>query len=160
MPVSQPLDTIKTNFNRAKLLIVEDNLDHWMIMKKAMDQCLAEVTPVLATTAQQAITMLNEWHCQEWDAPKLILLDLYLPERTDGWALLRQIKNQPSPCNQIPVIILSTSNDSTDIADSYQLGSSSYIVKPNEFSGWLAYFKELRTYWWETVTLPPLQFSV
>jgi CheY-like chemotaxis protein len=160
MPITQSLDTIKTNFNRAKLLIVEDNPDHWLIMKKAMDQCLTEVAPVLATNAQQVMTMLDEWHSQEWDAPKLILLDLYLPERADGWALLRQIKSMPSPCNQIPVIILSGSNDSADIADSYQFGSSSYIVKPKDFSGWLTYFKELRIYWWETVTLPPLQFSV
>ena len=160
MPIPQSLDTIKTNFNRAKLLIVEDNLDHWMIIKKAMDQCLSEVTPVLATTAQQALTMLEEWHCQEWDVPKLILLDLYLPDRTDGWALLRQIKRLPSPCNQIPVIILSASSDSTDISDSYQFGSSSYVIKPKDFSDWLIYFRELRTYWWETVTLPPTQFSM
>ena len=91
--------------------------------------------------------------------PKLIILDLYLPKRADGLELLRQIKALPSPCNQLPVVMLSSSSDRTDISQSYQYGGSSYLVKPTDFEAWLTYFQELRTYWWETVTLPPLQFS-
>lgn len=160
MPTLQPLDTVNTNFRRAKVLIVEDNSDHWLVIKKAMEQCLPEVTPVLAQNVQQALAMFDEWQQQEWDIPKLIFLDLYVPERADGWMLLESIKRMPSPLSQIPIILLSSSSDSDDIIDSYQLGISSYIVKPNDFSGWLAYIKELRVYWWETVTLPPLHFSV
>jgi len=125
-----------------------------------MQQCLSEVTPIWFSTAEEALVFLTDCNIQEWEMPKLILQDLYMPDRIDGWELLQRIKALPSPCNQIPVVILSSSNDRTDIAESYQLGSSSYIIKPMDFDGWLSYFQELRMYWWETVTLPPLQFSV
>lgn len=160
MPTVQPSGTVNTNFKRAKLLIVEDNPDHWLIIKKAMEQCLPEVTPVLAQNGQQALAMFEEWQQQEWDMPKLIILDLYLPTRADGWLLIETIKRMPFPLSQIPIILLSSSSNPDDIIDSYQLGISSYIIKPKDFSGWLAYVRELRIYWWETVTLPPLQFSV
>ena len=152
--------TVRANFKRARVLVIEDNADHWLFIKRAMQECLSEVTPVWVATADEALKLLNEYSIQEWEIPKLILLDLYLPNRVDGWELLQQIKALPSPCNQIPVIMLSSSSDSTDIAGSYQHGSSSYLVKPLTFDNWITYFQELRTYWWETVTLPPIQFSV
>ena len=160
MLLSKDHEAIKANFNRAKVLIVEDNDDHWTLMKNAMQQCLPEVTPVRVDTPAQALALLNDWSTQEWEIPKLIFQDLYLPDRTDGWYLLQQIKNMPFPCNQIPVVILSSSNDRTDIEEAYQRGSSSYLIKPSTFAGWLAYFQEVRSYWWETVTLPPVRFSI
>ncbi len=160
MLLSKNHETIKANFNRAKVLVIEDNVDHWTLMKNAMQQCLPEVTPVRVDTPDQALALLSDWRTQEWEIPKLILQDLYLPDRTDGWFLLEQIKAMPSPCNQIPVVVLSSSDNRTDIEEAYRRGSASYLVKPTNFAQWLAYFQELRVYWWETVTLPPIQFSV
>lgn len=153
-------ETIRANFSRAKVLVIEDSADHWTLMKSAMQQCLPEVTPVRVDTADQALELLDSWATQEWEMPKLILQDLYLPNRTDGWYLLEQIKARPAPCNRIPVVMLSSSDYRTDIEEAYRRGSSSYLVKPTSFAEWLTYFQELRTYWWETVTLPPLQFSL
>jgi CheY-like chemotaxis protein len=91
--------------------------------------------------------------------PKLILLDLYLPERNDGWQVLSEIRALTAPCNQVPVVMLSSSNVQADITEAYRRGSSSYLVKPTAYSEWLDYFKQLRTYWWETVTLPPMRLA-
>ncbi|WP_420151222.1 response regulator [Spirosoma sp.] len=151
--------TYQTNFKWAKVLIIEDSTDHWMLIQNAMQRCLPEVTPVHVNSAAKAIDLLNEWCTQEWEIPKLIFQDLYLPNREDGWNLLKQIKALPGPCNRIPLIILSSSASNADIEEAYRRGSSSYLVKPTKFEGWIAYFQELRSYWWETVTLPPMQFS-
>ncbi len=153
-------DTIKANFKRAKLLLIEDNSDHWTLIKRAMQQCLPEVTPIRIDTPRKALALLNDWTTQEWELPKLILQDLYLPNRADGWNLLTQIKALPAPCNQIPVVILSSSDNRVDIEEAYQRGGSSYLVKPSNYEEWVSYFQQLREYWWETVTLPPIQFSL
>ena len=160
MRPTQTNEISKANFKQAKVLVIEDNEDHWSLIKRAMQQCLPEVTPVWINTADNALEIMRRCGAQEWEMPKLILLDLYLPTRAGGWDLLQHIKSLPPPCNQIPVVILSASGDPADISESYQYGSSSYLVKPTDFPGWLTYFNELRIYWWETVTLPPLNFSV
>lgn len=154
------LNTRSANFKWAKVLVIEDNIDHWTLMKRAMLQRLPEITPVRVDTPDQALVLLNDWCTQEWELPKLIFQDLYLPSRTDGWSLLQQIKAMPAPCNQIPVIIMSASSFRDDINEAYERGSASYAVKPINFTEWLTYFDEVRAYWWETVALPPVQFSV
>ena len=148
----------KANFKRAKVLVIEDSDDHWLLIERAMQECLLEVTPVRAASPQQALAFLHEWQHQEWEIPKLVIQDLYLPDRAAGWQLLRQIKQMPAPFCQVPVIMLSSSNDCNDIMEAYSLGAASYLVKPTTFAGWLTYFQELRIYWWETVSLPPLQY--
>ncbi len=151
--------TTKSNFKRAKVLVIEDNDDHWLLINRAMQECMPEVITIRAATSAQTQTLLDDWRQNEWEMPKLILLDLYLPDRKDGWRLLEQIRTMSAPCNQVPVVLLSYSSASTDINEAYQRGVSSYLVKPTEFSAWLDYFQQLRTYWWETVTLPPMQVS-
>ncbi|WP_420147371.1 response regulator [Spirosoma sp.] len=147
------------NFRFSKILIVEDNDDQWVIIQQALRQCLSEITVVRAATVQKAITLLETWRHQEWETPKLILLDLYIPEKTDGWQLLRHIKTMSANYSRIPIVVFSSSNVNSDIVESYQLGVSSYVVKPTNFADWLAYLQELRSYWWETVTLPPVQYG-
>ncbi|SFC87527.1 response regulator [Spirosoma endophyticum] len=150
----------KANFRQAKILVIDDNNDQWLLIQKAMQEVLPEVTVVWVSETTQALLLLEEWQTQEWEIPKMILLDLYMPENSDGWNLLQQIKRMPSPCDRIPIVMLSASINKTDIRTAYELGVSSYLIKPIDFQDWIAYFQELRTYWWETVTLPPLQYKL
>lgn len=159
--INQVQERVRSNFKRAKLLLIDDDSDEqWVIMKKAMQQALPEVSLVPVATAEEASQLLSEWSTQEWELPKLIMLDLYLPTREDGWQLLRRIKAMSEPCSRIPIVALGALADMADIEATYQYGVSSYVVKPIGFDGWLTYLRELRTYWWETVTLPPVQFSL
>lgn len=82
------------------------------------------------------------------------MLDLYLPNRENGWRLLEQIKSTTGALSKIPVVLFSSSNSQSDIAEAYDRGCSSYLVKPTRTDNWVAYFQMLRTYWWEAVTLP------
>lgn len=143
-----------TNFKNARLLVIEDNPDHVAIINRAIEQCLPEVKLVLATTEEEALNYLNHCQQEEWDIPKLILLDLYLPNRETGWRLLATIKAMAGALSKVPIVLLSSSDSRHDIAEAYDRGCSSYLVKPGGFDSWLDHFKTLRTYWWETVTLP------
>lgn len=138
------------------ILIVEDNADQWLIIRSVLTQCFPEVEPVWINNTDQAITYL-EAHGQVTDKlPRLILTDLYLPRREDGWALLEFIKTH-SFVRRPPVIMLSSSTDDGDIERSYSLNASSYIVKPETYHQWLNCFYTFRRYWWEVVTLPMRQ---
>jgi CheY-like chemotaxis protein len=152
--------TTRQNFKNAKLLIVEDNLDHRIIIKKAVEQCLPEIKPILVPNKEEALDYLTQCLREEWESPKLIILDLYMPTREDGWELLDQIRALPATLSKIPIVLLSYSSDRVDIAEAYKRGCSSYLVKPSGFNDWIDYFQTLRMYWWETVTLPKIDISL
>lgn len=142
------------NYNRSQILIVEDNRDHWFIIESALKDQLPGVEPVLAVNGAEACSYLQKCLDHKANLPKIILLDLYLPRREQGWQLLRELKKEGSPFVHVPVVILSFSKDTNDISDVYKYGATAYLVKPMDYASWLKYFETLRQYWWDTVTLP------
>jgi two-component system response regulator len=79
------------------------------------------------------------------DHPKVILLDLKLPF-VDGLEVLQRIKNDPRT-QIIPVVVLTSSREESDIVRSYQSGVNSYIVKPVNFEQFNESVKNLGFYW-------------
>ncbi|SFE89955.1 response regulator [Spirosoma endophyticum] len=158
--MSKSVTAVQANFRNAKVLIVEDDEDQWVLMDQAWQQCLGEVTLRRVSSLPAVMSLLEEWHHQEWELPKLILLDLYLPGKEAGWQFLQKVKAMPSIVSLIPIIIHSSAPMQADIIKSYSLGTSAYLVKPVDFAEWLTYFGELRAYWWETVTLPPMSYGL
>jgi CheY-like chemotaxis protein len=84
--------------------------------------------------------------------PSLILLDLKLPRRS-GLDVLEWIRAQPS-IRRIPVVVLTSSADSNDIARAYDLGANSYLVKPLAFEGLLELLRTVGLYWMVMNTSP------
>ena len=78
-------------------------------------------------------------------APKVILLDLKLP-KVDGLEVLRRIKSDPRT-RAIPVVVLTSSREESDIVKSYNLGVNSYIVKPVDFEQFTEAVHTLGLYW-------------
>jgi CheY-like chemotaxis protein len=65
------------------------------------------------------------------DGPLLVLLDINMP-RVDGVEVLRQLKADPRT-DQIPVIVLTTTDDPREVKRCYELGCSSYVTKPVQY---------------------------
>jgi len=79
------------------------------------------------------------------EIPKLILLDLKLP-KLNGLEVLAQIKAD-SLTKLIPVVVLTSSREDTDLMACYKLGVNSYIVKPVDFVQFTESVGRLGLYW-------------
>ena len=77
--------------------------------------------------------------------PRLVLLDLKLP-KVDGLEVLARLKRDPRTRN-IPVVVLTSSREETDIVRSYQAGVNSYIVKPVNFAKFTEAVHQVGIYW-------------
>ena len=77
--------------------------------------------------------------------PRLVLLDLKMP-KVDGLEVLRVIRSTES-LRSLPVVLLTSSSEESDLIESYKLGVNSYIVKPIDFSTLSAVVAQLGYYW-------------
>ncbi|AUD06263.1 response regulator [Spirosoma pollinicola] len=144
----------QSSLRGTKILLIDDTPQHCILIQKVMKVCMPNVELLIATTGEQAKDKLNELISQHERLPRLILLDLYLPRKDDGWTLLQHLKATTSPLRLIPVTLLSHSGSSDDIQTSYHLGANSYIVKPLDYPQWMTYFESLSQYWLYTVAPP------
>jgi CheY-like chemotaxis protein len=129
--------TGKESLSEDKVLVIEDSADQWSIIQKAFQQVNPQTQPILATNRSGVVALLQEYILSEARFPQVILLDLYLPKRQDGWNVLEAIQRLLPPSKKIPVFILSSSRDLEDVIDAYQQGIQSYIIKPKTFPEWL-----------------------
>jgi two-component system response regulator len=77
--------------------------------------------------------------------PRLILLDLKLP-KVDGLEVLRRLKSDEHT-RSIPVVMMTSSREESDVVESYRLGVNSYIVKPVDFDQFTEAVRQLGLYW-------------
>jgi two-component system response regulator len=135
------------------ILLVEDNADHVELIVKALrnNNVLNEVH--VAISGEEAMDFLYQRGAYVDAArPGLILLDIKLPGM-DGIEFLRRIKADPK-LKLIPVVVLTTSGSEKEIAESYNCGANSYIVKPVDFEHFAKVIKELKLYWMVVNSLP------
>ena len=141
---------------RLNILMADDDPDDRMLVRDALSEtslpqqldCVADGEELLDYLYRRGrFARLPENH-----SPRIILLDLNMP-RKDGREALREIKSDPR-LRQIPVVILTTSSSVEDIQRTYEMGASSFIVKPRNFETLVETLQTLVKYWQGTVQLP------
>jgi CheY-like chemotaxis protein len=88
------------------------------------------------------------------ELPALVLLDLKMP-KVDGLEVLRVIKTDPD-LRMIPVVMLTSSREESDLVRSYQLGVNAYVVKPVDFSEFMEAVRQIGAFWAVVNEVPPM----
>ncbi len=132
-----------------ELLLVEDNPEDLELTLRALHRAnLANSIHVVRDGAEALDFVFCEGTYSTRrieDGPKLILLDLKLP-KVDGLEVLKRVKGDPRT-RAIPVVVLTSSKEQSDLVESYGLGVNSFIVKPVNFEQFAGAVSHLGFYW-------------
>jgi len=135
------------------ILLVEDNPDDEELTLIAFKESKLLNEVVVARDGEQALEFLLDPHGRGNPLPHLILLDLKLP-KVDGLTVLRTLRSNPRT-KLLPVVVLTSSKEESDIFTSYDLGCNSYIQKPVDFSDFVEAVRQLGMYWMVLNEPPP-----
>jgi len=128
------------------ILLVEDNPMDLDLTFQALKEHSVANPIVTCRDGEEALQYMEAHHLpSDSQIPILVLLDLRLP-KVDGIEVLRQARND-SVWKQVPIVVLTTSRENKDIEAAYQLGVSSYIVKPVDFLAFTEVVKTIKVYW-------------
>jgi two-component system, response regulator len=131
------------------ILLVEDNADDVELTRRAFakNNMISEL--VVVRDGQEALDYLfatGAYGDRDPAAlPDAVLLDLKLP-KISGLDVLRHIRAAEAT-KRLPVIVLTTSKEQTDIVGSYELGANSYVRKPVDFAQFVEAARQLGVYW-------------
>lgn len=144
---------VDTAFRPVEILLVEDSPADVLITEEAFAQARLINTIYVVEDGVEALAFLRgEGRYAGARRPDLILLDLNLP-RKNGHEVLAEIKSDPV-LMQIPVVVLTTSRAEADVLQAYGLHANCYVVKPVEFTNFVAAVQSIGQFWMSVVTLP------
>ena len=142
------------------VLLVEDDLNDIFLVKRAFK--IARVHNPLqgVTDGQEAIQYLRGdgkyADRAAFPLPKLIVMDIKMPRKT-GFEVLEWVKGDDRPLRRIPIVIVSSSDNPTDINRAYELGANAYMVKPVDYRAVEHLFNAITQYWGLECAKPELE---
>jgi CheY-like chemotaxis protein len=86
------------------------------------------------------------------ELPKLVLLDLKMP-LLGGIEVLRELKADPKT-SDIPIVVMTSSNQDRDVTESYRLGVNGYVTKPVQLAAFMEAVAQIGMYWLQTNQRP------
>jgi CheY-like chemotaxis protein len=140
---------------RAFILVAEDDADDRFLLQTAFAE--KGYTDKIEFV-ENGVDLLKYLHTIESKNPEeiiypgFILLDLNMPKKS-GREALAEIKQHPA-FKIIPVIVYTTTKSEIEIRKCYELGANTYIVKPARFDALLKVVEDIRSYWFNTASIP------
>ena len=131
------------------ILLVEDNPDDEMLAIRALKKTEIESKVVVARDGEEALDYLfgtGKYHGRDTkEQPHVVFLDLQLP-KLNGIQVLQRLRADENT-KALPVVLLTSSDEQSDIVNCYKSGANSYIHKPVEFSEFTSQVRALGEYW-------------
>jgi two-component system response regulator len=131
------------------ILLVEDNADDEELALRALRKRNISNPIVVCRDGAEALEYVfgtGKYAGRNvTELPAITLLDLKLP-KVDGLAVLKRIRADDRT-RTMPVVILTSSDQETDIGRSYEVGANSYVRKPVEFEQFMDAVNQLGLYW-------------
>ncbi len=134
--------------NTVDIFIIEDNENDLELTLRALYKHNLANMIKTAEDGAEALDLLfsrGDYENEINLSPKVILLDLKLP-KVSGLEVLKELKNNEKTA-KIPVVVLTSSKEESDLVESYKLGANSYIVKPVDFNKFIDSIKDIGYYW-------------
>jgi chemotaxis family two-component system response regulator Rcp1 len=138
---------------RIEILLVEDSATDVMLAQEALaDAKVSNNLSVVKDGVEAMAFLRKEREYSDTPRPDLILLDLNMP-RKEGREVLAEVKADEDLRN-IPVVVLTTSQDQEDVLNAYGLHANCYISKPVDFDQFANVVRAIDQFWFTVVTLP------
>lgn len=135
--------------NQAVAVLVEDSHADVLLIRRALSRVGTQVALNVVPDGDAAVAYLSGVGQYADRAahplPDLLLLDLKLPRRS-GFEVLEWLRAQAG-LRRLPVVVLTSSRHSGDVARAYDRGANSYLVKPVDFEGLVELLKTVDRYW-------------
>ena len=123
-----------------KVLFIEDDMIESMKMQRAISKLQYKHTLVEAKNGEEALEILNGG-----DLPDIIFLDLNMP-RMSGIEFLGILKSDER-LKYLPTVILTTSENRTDLLECFKIGIAGYVIKPLKYEDYESKIKKVFDYW-------------
>ncbi len=140
----------------ANILLVDDSPADQLSVSRALEDGGVQCNLTTVDNGMKAIQLLQGEGVYDdrtiYPFPDLILMDINMPIM-NGKEALKIIRESESFKN-IPVVILTTSNSSEDVKESYNIGANAYITKPVEHEDFVMTLVKLEIFWFNLVALP------
>jgi CheY-like chemotaxis protein len=131
-----------------RILLAEDNANDAELTLEALAQHNLANEVVVVKDGEEALEYLycrGDYSQRPFGNPGVLLLDLKMP-KVDGLEVLKQVKSD-SVLRTIPVVVLTSSREESDIVKSYDLGVNAYVVKPVDFHEFVDAVAEIGLFW-------------
>ena len=135
-------------FEQIEILLVEDSERDAELTMRALKKGGLANHLLWVKDGEQALDYLfrrGAYAQREDVVPRLVLLDLKMP-RVDGIEVLKAVKADERT-RRIPVVVMTSSQEEKDLAQTYDLGVNSYVVKPVDFSAVADIVRQAGFYW-------------
>lgn len=135
------------------VLLVEDSPSDAELTRKAFQRQRVDIRLHHVWDGVECLKFLErEESFREAPRPDLIVLDLNMP-RMDGREVLRRVKSNQR-FSPIPVVVLTTGGEVSDITGAYRSHANAYLIKPVDLERFFSLVGEIRRFWLETAALP------